>query len=204
VADRIELRMQDYRELTGQYDKLVSVEMIEAVGHKFYPAFFAACDRLLKPTGRGLIQAITIADQRYDAARKCIDFIKKYVFPGSCIPSITVLNQAMARGSSLRMTHLEDLTPHYATTLHHWHQRMIAARGEILALGYPEELLRMWAFYLAYCEGGFIERNIGLVHFEMRKPGCEDPPLTLGPGCDVHALGVSASAEAVAAGGRML
>jgi len=201
VDHLIDLRMQDYRELDGRYDKLVSVEMIEAVGHEYYPAFFAACDRLLTPTGRGVIQCITIADQRYDQARRTIDFIKKYVFPGSCIPSITALSRAMARGSTLRMTHLEDLTPHYATTLHHWHRRMVRHRNEILALGYPEELLRMWSFYLAYCEGGFIERNIGLVHFEVRKPGCVDAPLTppsLTSAADAAVAGLAGAEESAA------
>ena len=117
LGDRVTLLKRDYRELDGQYDKLVSVEMIEAVGHQFYGQFFAACQRLLKPTGRGVIQSITIPDDRYESARKCVDFIKKFIFPGSCIPSIGVLEQAMAQRSDLTITHHEELGPHYATTL---------------------------------------------------------------------------------------
>lgn len=173
VADRIELLRRDYRDLDGRYDKIVSVEMIEAVGHQFYRAFFAACDRLLAEHGRagGVIQCITIPDDRYDTARKTVDFIKKYVFPGSCIPSIAALNHAMVESGPLRMNRLDDLTPHYATTLRRWRQNIDDNRDAIAALGYPETLLRLWAFYLAYCEGGFRERNIGLAQFAFARPG---------------------------------
>jgi len=173
VADRIDLLQRDYRDLDGRYDKIVSVEMIEAVGHQYYRAFFTACDRLLADHGRarGVIQCITIPDDRYDSARKTIDFIKQYIFPGSCIPSLAALNRAMADTGPLRMTGLDDLTPHYATTLDRWRQNMDAKRDAIHALGYPDTLLRLWAFYLAYCEGGFRERNIGLAQFEFARPG---------------------------------
>lgn len=181
LGDRVMLLKRDYRELTGQYDKLVSVEMIEAVGHQFYGQFFESCARLLKPTGRGVIQSITIPDDRYDAARKCVDFIKKYVFPGSCIPSIGVLRQAMSRTSGLELTHSEELGPHYATTLKHWADNLHDNRERVLERGYPRELLRLWDFYLAYCEGGFIEHNIGLAQIEIRQPGCTDPPLVVQP-----------------------
>ena len=185
LGDRVTLLLQDYRELTGQYDKLVSVEMIEAVGHDYYGMFFESCGQLLKPNGRGVIQTITIPDQRYDAARKCVDFIKKYIFPGSCIPSIGVLQRAMSDHSDLRVTHLEELGPHYATTLHRWAQNLEASRDHVLERGYPDELVRLWMFYLAYCEGGFIERNIGLAQIEIRKPGCKDAPLSVAPVGDV-------------------
>ena len=181
LSDRVTLLKCDYRELDGQYDKLVSVEMIEAVGHQFYEQFFASCGRLLRPTGRGVIQTITIPDNRYDAARKCVDFIKKYVFPGSCIPSIGVLRGAMARSSDLTLCHLEAFGKHYATTLRYWAENLHENRERILQRGYPRELLRLWDFYLAYCEGGFIEENIGLAQFEIRKPGCADRPLLLEP-----------------------
>ncbi len=169
VSDRIELLRRDYRELAGTYTHLVSVEMIEAVGHAFYPRFFAACDRLLADGGRGVIQCITIPDARYDQARKTVDFIKRYVFPGSSIPSVEALDRAMAQAGPLRMAGLEDLTPHYATTLRHWRENLDASRVAVLGRGYPETLLRLWAFYLAYCEGGFRERNIGLVQFELTR-----------------------------------
>lgn len=181
LGDRVELLMRDYRELEGQYDKLVSVEMIEAVGHQFFAGYFEACSRLLKPTGRGVIQTITIPDQRYDSARKCVDFIKKYVFPGSCIPSIGVLERAMTQASDLQLTHLEELGPHYATTLRCWADNLHQSQDPILERGYPRELIRLWDFYLAYCEGGFIERNIGLAQFEVRRPGCTDDPLCPAP-----------------------
>ncbi|MBX2852794.1 MAG: cyclopropane-fatty-acyl-phospholipid synthase family protein [Phycisphaeraceae bacterium] len=181
LGDRVTLLKRDYRELDGQYDKLVSVEMIEAVGHQFYGQFFESCARLLKPTGRGVIQSITIPDGRYESARKCIDFIKKYVFPGSCIPSIGILRQAMARGSGLELTHFEELGPHYAATLRLWAENLSDNRERVVARGYPRELLRLWDFYLAYCEGGFIEHNIGLAQIEVRQPGCTDAPLVVQP-----------------------
>lgn len=188
LADRITLLMTDYRELQGQYDKLVSVEMIEAVGHGYYGVFFEACSRLLKPDGRGMIQAITIPDERYEAARKCVDFIKKYIFPGSCIPAVGVLKQAMAQHSDLSITHLEELGPHYATTLNRWDLNLRKQRDRVLERGYPDELIRLWHFYLAYCEGGFVERNIGLAHIEVRKPGCTDAPIALSevPAVETH------------------
>lgn len=181
LGDRVELLLRDYRELDGRYDKLVSVEMIEAVGHQFYGQFFERCGALLKPTGRGVIQTITIPDQRYDAARKCVDFIKKYVFPGSCIPAMGVLQREMTRSSDLQVTHFEELGPHYATTIRHWADNLHRSRDRVLERGYPRELIRLWEFYLAYCEGGFIERNIGLAQFEIRRPGCTDAPLTPEP-----------------------
>ena len=181
LGDRVTLLLQDYRKLEGQYDKFVSVEMIEAVGHQFYGQFFESCARLLKPSGRGVIQSITIPDERYDSARKCVDFIKKYVFPGSCIPSIGILRKSMSDASDLRLTHLEEFGTHYATTLSRWAMNLRDNRDQVLARGYPRELLRLWDFYMAYCEGGFIERNIGLAQVEVRKPGCTDAPLTLEP-----------------------
>lgn len=181
VGDRVRLLMSDYRELQGQYDKLVSVEMIEAVGHQYYGEFFGKCGQLLKPTGRGVIQAITIPDDRYDAARKCIDFIKKHIFPGSCIPSIGVMKDAMAKHSDLLITHHEELGQHYATTIRHWAHNLHQQRDRVLERNYPEELVRLWEFYLAYCEGGFIERNIGLAQLEVRRAQCVDPPLIVEP-----------------------
>lgn len=181
LSDRVTLLKRDYRELEGQYDKLVSVEMIEAVGHQFYGQFFEACGRLLKPTGRGVIQSITIPDDRYESARQCVDFIKKYVFPGSCIPSIGILRKAMTQSSDLELTHFEELGPHYAITLKHWADNLDDNRNRVVARGYPRELLRLWDFYLAYCEGGFIEHNIGLAQIEVRRTACQDPPLAVEP-----------------------
>lgn len=170
LNERIELLLTDYRDLSGQYDKLVSIEMIEAVGYQYYDAYFRKCSELLKPEGAMLLQAITIADQRYEAAKKSVDFIQRYIFPGSCIPSVTVISDALARVTDMRLYHLEDIGPHYATTLRHWYDNCEAKADQIRALGYPESFRRMWAFYLCYCEAGFTERVIGDVQMLLVKP----------------------------------
>jgi cyclopropane-fatty-acyl-phospholipid synthase len=182
LGDRVTVLLEDYRDLAGQYDKLVSIEMIEAVGHQFYDTYFSQCGRLLKPDGLMLLQAITIADQRYEAARKSVDFIQRHIFPGSTIPSVTAMSNSITRASDLRLVHLEDIGPHYATTLRMWRENFFRKLESIRALGYPENFLRMWEFYLCYCEGGFEERAIGDVHMLLAKPGNRRipfvPPLT--------------------------
>ncbi len=170
LADRVTLLLEDYRDLSGQYDKLVSIEMIEAVGHQYFNTYFRKCSELLKPEGTMLLQAITIADQRYEAARDSVDFIKRYIFPGSCIPSIAAMTDAIARASDMRLFHLEDIGPHYATTLRLWRENLFANLDQVRALGYPDEFIRMWEFYLCYCEGGFSERVIGNVQMLLVKP----------------------------------
>jgi cyclopropane-fatty-acyl-phospholipid synthase len=137
--------------------------MIEAVGHEYYGTFFETCSRLLTPDGRMLLQAIVVRDRHYDECRREVDFIKRYVFPGSCIPSVTVLLRAMAKKTDLRLEHLADQTTHYAETLRRWRANFQRSRDAIRALGYPDRFLRMWEFYLCYCEGGFDERFIGNV-----------------------------------------
>ncbi|MCG6900472.1 MAG: class I SAM-dependent methyltransferase, partial [Gammaproteobacteria bacterium] len=154
----------------GQYDKLVSIEMIEAVGHAYFDTYFEQCSRLLKPDGLMLLQSITIADQRYAAAKRSVDFIQRYIFPGGCLPSVAVLSDSVARNTDLRMLHLEDIGPHYATTLMHWRKRFMKQLDRVRALGYPEEFIRMWEYYLCYCEGGFRERAIGTVQVLLGKP----------------------------------
>jgi cyclopropane-fatty-acyl-phospholipid synthase len=171
LEDRITLLLEDYRDLKGEYDKLVSIEMIEAVGHEFYETYFSQCGRLLKDAGLMLLQAITITDQRYDAARRSVDFIQRHIFPGSTIPSVTVMLSACTRSSDLRLVHLEDIGPHYATTLRIWRENFQRNLDGVRALGYPEEFIRMWEFYLGYCEGGFAERALGDVHMLFAKPG---------------------------------
>lgn len=171
LSHLVTILLKDYRELEGQFDKLVSIEMIEAVGHQFYDTYFATCARLLKPDGMFLLQAITIADQRYDAARKSVDFIQRYIFPGSCIPSVTALLDSVTRASDLRLFNLEDIGPHYARTLAEWRKNFFANIEQVRALGYSEEFIRMWEFYLCYCEGGFEERALGDVHMLLVKPG---------------------------------
>jgi cyclopropane-fatty-acyl-phospholipid synthase len=177
LTDRITILLKDYRELTGQYDKLVSIEMIEAVGHAFYDTYFACCSKLLKPDGMMLLQAITIADQQYEAAKRSVDFIQQYIFPGSCIPSLTAIAQSITRSTDMRIFHIEDLTPHYAETLRHWRERFFAHLPQVRALGYPEAFIRMWEFYLCYCEGGFRERVIGDVQILFTKPWSRRVPL---------------------------
>jgi cyclopropane-fatty-acyl-phospholipid synthase len=163
LADRVTLLQQDYRELQGHFDRLVSIEMIEAVGHRHLPTFFTACARLLKPDGMALLQAITVPDRVYPRYCKTPDFINRHVFPGGCCPSLAAMSAAAAIATDLALVGLEDLTPHYVLTLQHWrrafHQRLDAVR----ALGYDERFTRMWDYYLAYCEGGFSEHFTGLL-----------------------------------------
>ena len=170
LSDKITVLLNDYRDLNGQYDKLVSIEMIEAVGHQFYDVYFKKCASLLKPNGMALIQAITIVDQRFDAAKNSVDFIQRYIFPGSNIPSITALLTSMTRSSDLKLYDLEDIGSHYATTLRKWRENFFEHIQLVRALGYSEEFIKMWEFYLCYCEGGFAERALGDVHLLLVKP----------------------------------
>ena len=167
---QITLLLEDYRDLEGQYDKLVSIEMIEAVGHQFYDTYFSKVGSLLKPNGLALIQAITIADQRYESAKTSVDFIQRYIFPGSCIPSNTAMLDSVTKVSDLRLFDLEDIGPHYATTLRIWRENFLDKIQAVRKLGYSEEFIKMWEFYLCYCEGGFAERALGDVHLLLAKP----------------------------------
>jgi len=171
LADRVEVLLCDYRDLDGRYDKLVSIEMVEAVGAEYLETYFRQCGRLLGPDGAMLLQAITIADQRYERALKQVDFIQKHIFPGGFLPSVTALAAAMTRGSDLRTVHLEDIGSHYAETLAHWRGAFLARLDRVRALGFDERFIRMWDFYLAYCEGGFRERDIGTVQMLLARPG---------------------------------
>jgi cyclopropane-fatty-acyl-phospholipid synthase len=170
LEDRITLLFEDYRDLEGQYDKLVSIEMIEAVGHQFHDTYFRKCCELLKPDGQMLLQAITIADQHYDSYKTSVDFINKYIFPGGCLTSVTDMTRTMTEHTDMRVIHIEDIGPHYALTLRHWYDRFMARLDEVSELGYPDTFIRMWQFYLAYCEAAFIERAIGDVHMLMMRP----------------------------------
>ena len=172
LADRVTVLLCDYRDLDGCYDKLVSIEMIEAIGAKQLDTYFAKCASLLKPDGMALVQAITIEDHRYKLAVNSVDFIKKFIFPGSFIPAISPMMASLGASSDLRLFHLEDIGPSYATTLRHWRQRFTANLDRVRALGYPDRFIRMWLFYLCYCEGGFIERSIGDVQMLLVKPAC--------------------------------
>jgi len=172
LGDRIDLRLEDYRELRGTYDKLVSVEMIEAVGHQYLDTYFAQCASLLKPDGAMLLQAITLQDQFYEEALQRVDFIQRFIFPGSFIPSVTAILASLTRATDMKLFHLEDIGPHYATTLRRWRDAFVAARPRVNAMGFPDAFVRMWDFYLCYCEGGFAERQLGDVHMLLTKPRC--------------------------------
>ena len=169
LAECITLRLDDYRDLDGRYDKLVSVEMIEAVGHHYFDTFFRRCSELLVPGGTMVLQSITIDDRQYESARDSVDFIKRHIFPGCCIPSVTALAQSAARASALRIVDLEDIGPHYATTLAAWRRNLFANAERVRERGYSEALLRMWHFYLSYCEGGFAERALGDVQIVLQE-----------------------------------
>jgi cyclopropane-fatty-acyl-phospholipid synthase len=171
LGDRITLLSDDYRDLDGQYNKLVSIEMIEAVGHEYLDTFFRKCSSLLKPDGQMLLQAITIADQRYNYAKRNVDFIKRYVFPGGFLPSVTAMTSAMTRVTDLRTFNIEDIGLHYAWTLRDWRQRFFARIDEVRAQGFSDEFVRLWDFYLTYCESAFLERAIGDVQLHAIKPG---------------------------------
>ncbi|OXY81970.1 SAM-dependent methyltransferase [Oceanimonas doudoroffii] len=170
LEERVTLLLKDYRELTGQYDKLVSVEMIEAVGHEYLPAYFRALNRLLKPHGRLLIQAITMVDQRYDQYRKGVDFIQRYIFPGGCLPSVSEMTRHLREQTDMTLVRLHDYGWHYAETLRIWAERFQQAGPDLARLGYGADFQRLWAYYFAYCEGGFREGTIGLAHFEATRP----------------------------------
>jgi cyclopropane-fatty-acyl-phospholipid synthase len=169
LSDRVTILQRDYRDLTGTFDKLVSIEMIEAVGHRFYGRFFRKCAELLRPGGRMALQAITIDPRFYDRARREVDFIKRYIFPGANIPSLPVLRRAAEVRARLSLLHLEDITPHYAETLKRWRQNFIARWDQLRALGFSEEFRRLWQFYFCYCEGGFRERFLGDVQMVFAR-----------------------------------
>ncbi|MEM7049809.1 MAG: cyclopropane-fatty-acyl-phospholipid synthase family protein [Acidobacteriota bacterium] len=177
LADRITVLETDYRDLEGRYDKLVSVEMIEAVGHEFFDTFFAKCSALLAPDGLMALQAITIADRFYEQAKRSVDFIQRYIFPGGAIPSVTAMTRSVAAVTDLTPVHLEDISPHYARTLQSWRERFFGRLEEVRALGFSERFIRMWEFYFCYCEGGYRERSIGNVQWILAKPDNRRPPI---------------------------
>jgi len=171
LSDRIELLFEDYRNLQGTYDKLVSIEMIEAVGHHYMDTYFETCSRRLKPDGIMALQAIVIEDRVYKAQLRNPDFIKRHIFPGSFIPSISAITHSVLKATDMRLFGLEDITRHYARTLNAWRKRFLAGVDAVRALGYPESFIRLWEYYFCYCEGGFLERYIGDVQMVFTKPG---------------------------------
>ena len=182
VEHLVELRLDDYRDLRGSYDKLVSVEMIEAVGWRDFGTFFDRCSRLLKRDGAMLLQAITMDDRAYEVEKSSESFIRTYIFPNGCLPSLAVIARCVKRNTDLRTVHIEDLTPHYAETLRRWRANFEAAAEELEGHGYDERFRRLWLMYLAYCEAGFDERRIGLVQAVLAKPRWRGDSLdTAGP-----------------------
>jgi cyclopropane-fatty-acyl-phospholipid synthase len=176
VSALVDVQLLDYRDLLaregdGTFDALVSVEMIEAVDWRDHPAFFSTCGRLLKPGGRLAIQAITVPDSRYERAKTSSDFVKEHVFPGSCLPSIEVIERGLARHTDLRVERVDAFPQDYARTLHEWNATLLARAEEARALGYDDALLRLWEFYLCYCEGAYAEEYVSLVQLTAVKPG---------------------------------
>ena len=169
LESQVDVLLQDYRDLTGTFDRVVSIEMIEAIGHRQFGEFFRRAAQRLARDGRMVLQSITIADAHYAAARDDVDFIKRYIFPGSCIPSVGALAQAIAESRELRIVHLEDIGPHYATTLAAWRANFLRNLDQVRTLGYPETFVRMWEFYLCYCEAGFAERALGDVQILLMR-----------------------------------
>lgn len=174
LQDRVTVLFNDYRDLTGQYDRLVSIEMIEAVGHEFYPQFFSRCASLLKADGKMLLQAILVSDQRYHSARHNVDFIKRYIFPGGCLPSVAVIGDQVASHTDLQITAYQDISFDYARTLAAWRERFLQQLPAVRQQGFSDTFIRMWDFYFCYCQAGFMERTIHTAHIEMAKPQWRD------------------------------
>lgn len=176
LEEKVEVLLKDYRDLDGQYDKLVSIEMVEAVGHQFYSKFFSACSNLLKPDGMMLMQAITAQDRRFKKEKNKSDFIRKYIFPGGCLPSNHIIMENLSQYTDFHLVGLEDITFDYAKTLAAWRLSFMDKLNEVKCLGFDDVFIRMWEFYLAYCEGGFRERVINTSQFLFAKPRCKDLP----------------------------
>jgi cyclopropane-fatty-acyl-phospholipid synthase len=174
LEDRVSVLLADYRDRTlqahGPYDKLVSIEMIEAVGWQYFPTFFRRCSELVADDGAMLLQAIVIEDRAYEVEKASRSFINTHIFPGGCLPSLQLIARTVARVTDFREVHLEDITAHYATTLRHWRERFLASTDHLAELGYDERFRRLWELYLSYCEGGFRERRIQDVQLLLAKP----------------------------------
>lgn len=177
LKERITLLKEDYRDLQGKFDKLVSIEMIEAVGEKYLPGYFAKCSELLKPNGQMLLQAITIPDHRYKSYRKSVDFIQRYVFPGGFLPSMSKITDCLRRETDFRFLHAEDFGTHYARTLECWRLNFWDRNAQVQQLGFDDRFMRTWHYYLCYCEAAFQERQIGVSQILLSKPACRKEPI---------------------------
>jgi cyclopropane-fatty-acyl-phospholipid synthase len=176
LGDRVTVLAEDYRDLQGSYDRLVSIEMIEAVGWQYLPTFFRRCSQLLRDDGAMLLQAIVIDDGAYEVEKASRSFINTHIFPGGCLPSMEVIGRQVSRATDMRIAYLEDITSHYTRTLAAWRERFLDARGRVAELGYDERFRRLWELYLCWCEGGFAERRIRDVQLLLAKPGFRAQP----------------------------
>lgn len=179
LTDRVTVLTADYRALHGQFDKLVSIEMIEAVGHRYLDTYFGKCSELLKPDGTALLQAIVMPERRHQQYLRSVDFIQRYVFPGGCLPSLGSMLASASRTGDLRLVHAEDFAPHYAQTIRCWRERFSAQLDAVRRLGYAEEFVRLWTYYLCYCEALFEERYVGLLQVQFDKPLARRDPATI-------------------------
>ena len=170
LEDRVTVLQEDYRDLRGRFDKLVSIEMIEAVGWQYFDTFFRRCAELLRPDGLMLLQAITIADRAYELEKATRSFIRQLIFPAGCLPSVEVIRRCVERVTDFRMLDLEDLTDHYPETLRRWRENFVRSEKRAAELGYDQRFRRLWELYFAWCEGGFRERRIGDVQALLAKP----------------------------------
>ncbi|HMW49671.1 MAG TPA: cyclopropane-fatty-acyl-phospholipid synthase family protein [Cellvibrionaceae bacterium] len=173
LSGQVEVHLCDYRDIQGQYDKLVSIEMIEAVGHQYFGNYFAKCSSLLKPHGKMLLQAITIPHERFERGKYKMDFIRQYIFPGGCLPSQQVIMDNITRHTDMELVNFKDITLDYARTLNAWAEAFNSQHTAVKALGFDDVFIRMWAFYLSYCEGGFRQRVIGTSQWLFAKPLAE-------------------------------
>lgn len=179
LADRVALLDADYRELSGRYDKLVSIEMIEAVGHQYLDTYFRKCGELLKPDGSMVLQAIVMPERGYRDYLHSVDFIRRYIFPGGCLPSLASILESVGRASRLRLVHVEDFAPHYAETLRRWRRAFHERLDDVRALGYSNEMIRMWDYYLCSCEAAFEERHVGVIQIQLDGPSSRRDPATI-------------------------
>lgn len=179
LSDRITLLTTDYRDLTGQFDKLVSIEMIEAVGYQYFDTYFRKIGELLRPDGSAVLQAIVMPERRYKQYLGGVDFIQRYVFPGGCLPSIATMLESSGRTSDMRFVHAEDFAPHYAETLRRWRQAFWAQIDFVREQGYSEQFIRLWNYYLCYCEAVFEERHVGVIQIQFDKPLCRRDPIQI-------------------------
>ena len=173
LEDRVTVLNVDYRDLPHlldrQFDKLVSIEMLEAVGQRFLDRYFSVCDRLLKPGGMMVLQTIVIADELYETYRRSVDFIQRYIFPGGFLPSVSDIRKRLSSITGLSVSNIDDISDHYPRTLRMWRDRFSANKDHLQALGYSKRLLRLWEYYFCYSEGGFLERSVGDVQFVLTK-----------------------------------